>query len=86
LTQKREANRWRELTLEQRAGKITGLRRQVPFSLNVNREHVAVYRADFVYHREGNLVVEDAKGHRTEIYVLKRKLMLAIHGIEVQEV
>ena len=30
-------------------------------------------------------VVEDAKGMRTREYQIKRKLMKAIHGIEIRE-
>lgn len=83
---KREAARYGVLVMEQRAGRITNLRLQVPFSLSVNQIHVCVYKADFTYKRNGERVVEDAKGVRTEVYILKRKLMLAVHGIEVQEV
>jgi hypothetical protein len=83
---KREAERYLELKMAQKAGHISKLRRQVPFSLSVNRIHVCVYRADFVYiDREGNEIVEDAKGHRTEVYLIKKKLMAACHGIEVKE-
>ena len=45
------------------------------------------YIADFVYTDEkGQEVVEDVKGMRTPDYVLKRKLMLYIHGIKINEV
>ena len=46
------------------------------------------YIADFVYSdlRTGETVVEDAKGMKTEVYKIKRKLMLYIHGIRVKEV
>lgn len=50
-------------------------------------EKECVYLADFVYlDANGNTVVEDAKGCRTEAYIIKRKLMLAVHGIRVREV
>lgn len=44
------------------------------------------YIADFVYVRDGEIVVEDAKGVRTDVYRIKRKLMLWVHGIVVHEV
>ena len=44
------------------------------------------YFADFVYERNGKTVVEDVKGKRTKDYVLKRKLMLYVHGIRITEV
>lgn len=44
------------------------------------------YIADFVYWENGKIVVEDAKGMRTKEYIIKRKLMLYIHGIRIREV
>lgn len=50
-------------------------------------EKAVNYVADFVYidNYDGKEVVEDAKGMRTKDYIIKRKLMLYIHGIKVQE-
>ena len=44
--------------------------------------------ADFVYidNRTGERVVEDAKGAKTDVYIIKRKLMKYMHNITVQEV
>lgn len=46
------------------------------------------YVADFVYTdtATGQTVVEDTKGVRTKDYVIKRKLMLYVHGIRIKEV
>lgn len=46
------------------------------------------YIADFVYtdNETGQTVVEDTKGVRTKEYVIKRKLMLYIHGIRIKEI
>ena len=44
------------------------------------------YFADFVYQENGETVVEDAKGYRTEVFRIKKKLMLYIHGIRIREV
>lgn len=49
-------------------------------------EKAVVYVADFVYQEDGKTVVEDAKGHRTKEYIIKRKLMLHMHGIRIKEV
>ena len=50
-------------------------------------EKSVVYVADFDYLDEnGNHIVEDTKGMRTEAYIIKRKMMLYIHGIKVREV
>lgn len=44
------------------------------------------YIADFVYTDEnGQTVVEDCKGYKTEAYKLKKKLMLYMNGIRVKE-
>lgn len=50
-------------------------------------EKACVYYADFVYKdKDGNTVVEDAKGVKTEAYKIKKKLMLYVHKIRVVEV
>ena len=49
-------------------------------------EKECAYIADFVYVKDGETVVEDAKGYRTDVYIIKRKLMLERYGIQIQEV
>ena len=45
------------------------------------------YYADFTYYtQDGEYVVEDAKGYRTQAYIIKRKLMLYLRGIRIREV
>ena len=44
------------------------------------------YIADFVYEMDGQTIVEDTKGVRTEVYKIKRKLMLFFHGIRIKEI
>ena len=86
---KREAARWRELRLLERAGEISDLRRQVRYELvpKLPGERPVDYIADFVYRdKDGNEVVEDVKGVRTPVYVIKRKLMLWRHGVRIREV
>lgn len=82
-----EARRYKELRLMEKAGVISELELQVPYPLTVAGHRVALYKADFRYFdRERNeWVVEDVKGVRTAEYKIKRKLMLAIHGIEILE-
>ncbi len=96
----REGNRYAELKLLERAGKISGLKRQMKYLLipsqyedevingkNKRRciERACVYVADFIYLEDGELVVEDCKGFRTEAYIIKRKLMLQNYGIRIRE-
>ncbi len=51
-------------------------------------ERACSYIADFVYTDKatGRTVVEDTKGFRTKEYIIKRKLMLHVHGIRIKEV
>lgn len=49
-------------------------------------ERSICYVADFQYIREGELIIEDAKGVKTKDYIIKRKLMLYLHGIRIKEV
>lgn len=91
---KREAERYRDLTLLMRAGEIEDLRTQVKYELIPKQygedgkliEKSVNYYADFVYMENGKTVVEDAKGCRTKEYIIKRKLMLHVHGIRIREV
>ena len=49
-------------------------------------EKECCYYADFVYTKNGREVVEDTKGMRTEVYKIKKKLMLQVYGIRIKEV
>lgn len=51
-------------------------------------ERSCKYIADFVYRdvATDTLIVEDTKGVRTPDYIIKRKLMLYIHGIQIKEI
>lgn len=83
---KKEACRYSELKILERAGKIENLQRQVRYQIWVNHQKVTTYVADFVYTRAGKVVVEDAKGMRTREYKLKKRLMSIVLGIEIEEV
>ena len=85
----REAHRYKQLAMLARAGQIQDLRVQVKYLLVPKQqgERAVDYYADFVYiDEDGQEVVEDVKGKRTPVYIIKRKLMLWVHGIKVREV
>lgn len=87
---KREAKRWRDLTLLQEAGRVRNLKRQVPFAIKAPSGYtICKYIADFTFDEyEGGTwtpIVEDAKGYPTAVYKLKRKLMKHLMGIEIRE-
>ena len=85
-----EAARCDELHVLQVGGLIRDLEAhpQPRFDLDVNGVHVTRYLADFSYVdvETGEKRVEDVKGFATAEYKLKKALMLAVHGVEVQEV
>lgn len=84
----KEAARYRELNALERGKLIRDLELQPRFALDVNGIHICNYFADFKYFDNDRKVdvVEDTKGFRTETYKIKKRLMLAIHGIEVEEI
>lgn len=84
---KKEAVRAAELHMLQKLGKISNLAEQVPLEIcpKQGKRRAAVYRADFRYEENGETVYEDAKGHRTQLYDLKQRLVLHFHGIKVRE-
>lgn len=83
----REHRRWGELKLLERAGRIINLRRQVKYELvpKIGSVRATFFVADFVYEENGKTVVEDSKGYRNRLYMLKAKLLRWRHGIEVHE-
>lgn len=106
---RKEAVRYQELRLLERAGKISGLRLQEKFVLIPSQREASTevyksgsqkgrrkpgkllekecsYIADFCYTENGEIVVEDTKGFRTEAYKIKRKLMLERYGIRIREI
>lgn len=83
---RKEEKRYGELRLLERAGKISELHRQVRYALVVGHTLICEYVADFQYRRDGLIAVEDVKGVRTRDYIIKRKLMLALYGITIEEI
>ena len=91
----KEYRRYCELLLLEKGGVISDLKRQVKFVLIPSQkegkktiERECSYYADFIYHdnETGETVVEDVKGMRTDVYKIKRKLMLWVHHIKITEV
>ena len=91
-----EAKRYVELKYMERAGLIKNLQLQRVYTLIGTQkdkdgnvlERPVKYIADFVYTENGKTVVEDVKSPatRTDVYKLKKKLMLYKFGIEIKEV
>lgn len=96
---KKEANRYCELKLLEKAGKIAELQLQKEFVLIPNQyqgegkkrklvERAVKYMADFYYFDfdTGKYVCEDVKGYHTKEYILKRKMLLYMCGIRIIEI
>ncbi len=93
---KREARRYLTLKAAQDAGEISDLQLQKPYLLipaqkdpdtGKTIERACKYKADFVYKDvDGKEIVEDVKGKKLPEYVIKRKLMLKVHGIRIREI
>jgi hypothetical protein len=75
---KKEAQRYTELSLLEKAGIITQLELQKDFELIPKQkgERAVKYIADFYYYdnEKNRFVAEDVKGMKTQVYILKRKL------------
>lgn len=63
------------------------LRLQVPIPIIINGQKVCTYKADFEYYNKaGKRVTEDAKGMKTDVYKLKKKMLKVAHNIDIVEV
>lgn len=90
---KKEARRYNQLKVLEAVGEIYDLRLQVPFELQPKFIYegktirAIKYVADFVYTScsDGKVHIEDAKGFKTDVYEMKKKMML-YRGYEVEEV
>lgn len=89
---KKEAKRYQELKLLQRANKIEDLRLQVPYVLIDKSKYgrQIKYIADFVYYDKElrQEVVEDTKSEatKTPVYRLKKRLLAEKYDIEIKEI
>lgn len=87
--------RYETLLALQKKGRISDLRRRVKYVLIPTQrdengkvvEHEVAYYASFVYFDNGEkeTVVEDAREKYLWDYLLKRTLMLYVHGIQIRE-
>lgn len=81
----------KQLQLREKMGSIRDLRTQVKYELRVYGHHICDYIADAVYTvvATGKTEVVDVKSSFTAklpAYRLKKKLLRALHGIEIKEV
>lgn len=87
---KKEAARWAELKLLERAGLIKNLERQQVIEARINGVLVFTYKADFSYFDANTRVIEDVKSAYTRtlpVYRIKKKTLEALYpGLKITEV
>ena len=82
---KKEAIRYKELKLLERAGEISNLELQPRFLLQDSfRKNGKTFRrieyiADFKYIENGKTIVEDVKGMQTDVFKLKHKIFEKVY-------
>lgn len=82
----KEGDRFLVLRQDEIDGEISGLELQPKFTFELCGVKICTYKADFKYTtRQGDEIIEDVKGYKTDVYKLKKKLMKAFYGIEVYE-
>jgi len=94
---RREARRYGELKMLERAGDIRNLELQPEYPIRINGEVVRALptkagakgkplkvKLDFAYFEGNRRVVEDTKGVDTPVSRLKRALVQHIYGVEVR--
>ena len=79
-----EFYRFNDLELMQMTGKISNLELQSVLNLNLNGINLCRFSIDFKYTEAGHTVYEDFKGMQTREFKLKKKLALALLGIDIR--
>ena len=85
---KHESETAGKLATWQRMGAIWDLQEQVPIILipGNGRVRPIKYIADFTYQDKDGLHVIDAKGFKTQVYRLKKKMASLLLGISIEDV
>lgn len=80
---KLEASYYERLKLLQKAGEVVFFLRQVPFHLGGG----VTYRVDYqVFYTNGEVAFIDVKGHETEEFITKKKLVESMYPVEIEVV
>jgi len=84
---KKEGNRYVGLKVLLQSGIIKDLELQKEYKFVHEGKLICKYIADFCYwdSTKPYYVVEDAKGVRTQVYKIKKKMMRIFYGIEIFE-
>lgn len=80
---KKEAKRYQELKLLEKSGELLFFLRQVPFHLPGGIKYIC----DFLcFWKGGTVTIEDVKGMKTPMYILKKKQVESVYPITITEI
>jgi len=83
FSSKKEGRRYQDLKLLQGQGEVLFFLRQVPFHLPGGVK----YLCDFlVFWKDGNVTIEDVKGIKTSMYIVKKKMVQNLYPISIIEI
>lgn len=80
---KKEAARYNELKLLKQVGDVLFFLRQVPFHLPGDIKYVCDF---MVFWTNGDITIEDVKGMKTEMYIMKKKMVENWYPIKITEI
>ena len=83
FSSQKERQRYRELKLLKKSGEILFFLRQVPFHLQAGVKYVCDY---LIFWTNGEVTIEDVKGVKTDMYILKKKMVEATYPITITEI
>ncbi len=83
FSSKKEAKRYMELKLLKDSSDVLFFLRQVPFHLPGNVRYVCDF---MVFWSNGDITVEDVKGMKTDMYVVKKKILEDTYPIQITEI
>ncbi len=83
FSSKKEAKRYSELKLLQKSSEVLFFIRQVPFHLPANVRYVCDF---MVFWTNGEVTIEDVKGMKTDMYIVKKKILEDMYPIKITEI
>jgi hypothetical protein len=83
FSSKKEAKRYNDLQILQKLGEILFFLRQVAFPLEGDTKYICDY---LVFWSNGEVTVEDVKGMKTDMYIMKKKMVEAKYPFKIIEI
>lgn len=80
---KKEAKRYKELKMLKDSSEVLFYLRQVPFHLPGNVRYVCDF---MVFWSNGEITIEDVKGMKTDMYIVKKKILEDTYPIHITEI